>query len=86
MLCKFEEALFLIVRFFKHPVNWSHFALYKQALEIFEKSLGPDHLNVAETLENYALLLRKNGRDKEAGGLDPRAKAIRDKYQQEDPL
>jgi len=41
--------------------------------------MGPNHLNVAETLEQYALLLRKIDRDDEAKKLEARAKEIRKK-------
>jgi hypothetical protein len=41
--------------------------------------MGPDHLNVAETLEQYARLLRKVDRVSEAESLEALAKTIRDK-------
>jgi tetratricopeptide (TPR) repeat protein len=53
--------------------------LFKRALAIKEKALGPEHLSVATTLENYAALLRKTNREVEAIKLEARAKAIRDK-------
>ena len=52
---------------------------YKRALAIIEKALGPEHPDVAQSLENYAALLRKTGRDDEAVKLEARAKAIRAK-------
>ena len=39
--------------------------LYLRALAIMEKALGPDHPNVATTLETYAALLRTMRRDSE---------------------
>ncbi len=53
--------------------------LYKRALAIREKSLGPDHPDVARNLENYAELLLKTNRKTEAARLEARAKAIRAK-------
>ena len=56
--------------------------LYQRALAIWEKALGPEHLNVAQSLENYADLLRKTGRADEAAELEARAQAIRAKIAQ----
>jgi hypothetical protein len=53
--------------------------LYKQALAIREHVLGPDHLDVAETLEAYANLLERTGREAEAKLLTSRARVIRAK-------
>ena len=39
--------------------------LYKRSLAIDEKALGPDHPNVAISLENYAVLLRATKREAE---------------------
>ena len=62
-------------------VKQNHYAkaepLYQQALEIYEKALGPDHLGLVTTLENYATLLYKTKRDTEATTLETRAQAIR---------
>ncbi len=41
--------------------------------------MGPEHPHVAQSLENYAALLRKTGRSAEASKLEARAKAIRAK-------
>jgi hypothetical protein len=38
-------------------------------------ALGPEHPHVATSLENYAALLRKAGRDDEATMMEGRAKA-----------
>ncbi len=45
------------------------------------RTLGPEHPNVAQSLENYAALLRKTGRADEAAEMEARAKAIRAKYE-----
>ncbi len=57
--------------------------LYKRALAITEKTLGPEHPHVSMALENYAALLRKTGRDAEAKRLEARAKAMRAKHAKE---
>ena len=58
-------------------------AQYKRALAIREKALGPDDPLVAQSLENYAALLRKiGGREEEAAKMEARAKAIRAKHAQ----
>jgi hypothetical protein len=53
--------------------------LFKRALAILEKALGPEHPNVATVLENRASLLRNMGRPEEAPALEARAMAIRAK-------
>ncbi len=53
--------------------------LFKRALAIVEKALGPEHPNVATSLENYAALLRQTGRSTEATKMEASAKAIRAK-------
>ena len=57
--------------------------LFQRALAIREKALGPDHPNVALSLENYAALLRETGRGAEANKLEARAKAIRARHAQD---
>jgi hypothetical protein len=42
-----------------------------------EKSLCPEHLDLATCLENYALCLRAIDRSQEAEPLETRAQAIR---------
>ena len=54
-------------------------ALYHRSLAIREKALGPEHPDVAQSLENYADLLRETGRGAEAAKMEARAKAIRAK-------
>ncbi len=51
------------------------------SLAIVEKALGPEHPDVAQSLENYAALLRQTARADEAKRMEARAKAIRAKYQ-----
>ncbi len=53
--------------------------LYKQALAVREKALGPEHPHVAMTLENYAALLRETEREDKAEEMEARAIAIRAK-------
>ncbi len=55
--------------------------LYQRSLAILEKTLGPEHPNVALSLENYAALLRKTKREDKAEGMEARARAIRVKYE-----
>ena len=45
------------------------------------KTLDPEYPNVGTSLENYAALLRKTGRDAEATRMEARAKAIRAKFE-----
>ena len=53
--------------------------LYRRSLAILEKALGPEHPDVAESLVNYAELLRETGREDKAEEMEARAKAIRAK-------
>ncbi len=53
----------------------------ERSLAIREKALGPEHPDVATSLENYAALLRATGRSAEAGKMEARAKEIRAKYE-----
>ena len=59
--------------------------LYRRALSVLTKALGPDHPNVATLLGNYAELLRKLHRDSEAEKMEARAQAIRARHAQENP-
>ena len=54
-------------------------ALYKRALAITEKALGPDHPDVGALLNNIAGLYRAQGRFSEAEPLYQRALAITEK-------
>ncbi len=51
--------------------------LLNRALAIYEKALGPDHPDVATSLENLAALYRATKRDEEAETLEQRAARIR---------
>ena len=51
--------------------------LLKRSLAIAEKALGPDHPNVATSLENMAVLYRETGRVKAGQELEKRVLAIR---------
>ena len=57
--------------------------LYKRALAIRQKVLGPEHSDVATSLENYAILLRKMDRLEEAARLESGANAIRRNLEKE---
>jgi tetratricopeptide (TPR) repeat protein len=46
--------------------------LYQRALRIREQALGPDHPRTREVVWNYAILLRKMGRESEATQLEAR--------------
>jgi tetratricopeptide (TPR) repeat protein len=51
--------------------------LYKRALEILEKALGPEHFRVGQVLSNMAERSRKMGKNDEAERLEARAAKIR---------
>ena len=51
----------------------------KRSLAITEKALGPDHLDLMQSLDNLAALYETQGRYAEAEPLRRRALAIRDK-------
>ena len=53
--------------------------LHKRALVIYEKAFGPDHPNVAASLDGLARLCRAQGRYDAAEPLCKRALAIREK-------
>ena len=46
----------------------------ERSLAIQEKALGPEHPDVATSLENYAALLRETGRTAEADKMEARAR------------
>ncbi len=60
--------------------------LLQRTLAIVEKALGPEHPHVATSLENYAAMLRKTGRGDEAAKMEARAKAIRAKHAEQNPV
>ncbi len=45
-----------------------------------EKPLGPEHPRVAQSLENYATLLRETGRENKPEEMEARAHTIRAKH------
>jgi tetratricopeptide (TPR) repeat protein len=53
--------------------------LYQKALAIREQALGPGHPAIATTLEHYAILLHKTGKENQACVFEGRAQAIRAK-------
>lgn len=57
--------------------------LYQRALAIYEKTLGPQHPDVADVLEDYARLLRETGRNEEGQQMEQRATEIRARAPQE---
>ena len=59
--------------------------LQQRALAIREKTLGPEHPLVAQSLENYAAVLRKNGRDERAAMMEAHAKTIWAKHVGQNP-
>ena len=65
--------------------------LYRRSLVIREKALGPEHPDVAQSLENYAALLRKLKPIRsllpwsEVAKMEARAKAIRSKHAEKNP-
>ncbi len=60
--------------------------LYQRALAVLEKAFGPEHPKLAVSLGNYAIVLRGTGRDDLATTVDLRAKAIRAKYTEQNPV
>ncbi len=60
--------------------------LYQRSLAIREKALGPQHPEVVTSLENYATLPRETERENKAEELEARAKAIRAKHAEQNPV
>ena len=58
---------------------------YERALVIVKSTLGPEQPDVAENLENEAVLLRDTERNEEAAEMETRADAIRVKHDGENP-
>ncbi len=50
-----------------------------------EKALGPDHSDVATSLNNLAVLYDAQGRYAEANKMEARVKPIRAKHAEENP-
>lgn len=55
----------------------------QRALTLLERTLGPEHPNLAAALDNYADLLRKMQHKAEAETAEARAKAIWAKHKRE---
>ena len=53
--------------------------LYKRSLQIREKTLGPEHINVAVVCENLGKLYSQIGKKDKAEKLKARARKIRSK-------
>ena len=53
--------------------------LYKRVVAIREKNLGPEHPDVAQSLDAYAALLRQAGQKADAEKMEARARKIRAK-------
>ena len=49
--------------------------LYRRALEISEKALGPEHPQTTQILKSYSAFLRERGRPEEAEELERRSGA-----------
>lgn len=58
-------------------------ALYRYALAVRERVLGPEDPDVASSLDDYAAFLNKTNRQAEAGQMEARAKAIRAKQERQ---
>jgi tetratricopeptide (TPR) repeat protein len=50
--------------------------LLERSLKLRQEKLGPDHADIADTLRDYAKLLRKLGRNADAETMYAQAKAI----------
>ncbi len=59
--------------------------LFRRALAIRKQALGPNHPDVATSLENYASLLWETGRGARAASMEARATAIRAENAKENP-
>jgi TonB family protein len=60
--------------------------LYLRAIAIDVKALGTEHPDLAAHLENYAVLLRKMNRHREAENIEVLAKGILARHAQDRPL
>lgn len=60
--------------------------LYQRTLSILIQAFGSQHRAVAQTLEHYAMLLRKSSRSTEAAHLEERIRTIRKKWQEDELL
>ncbi len=60
--------------------------LLERVLALLETRFGPDQPDVAQRFENYAAMLRKSGRSRVAAKMEGRAKAIRARHAQDNPV
>jgi hypothetical protein len=51
--------------------------LYRESVDIFEKTLPPNHPHIHASLSRLASLLREMGRDAEAEELETRLEAVK---------
>jgi len=70
----------------RSAVHFKRRATIQERPASWEGTLGPEHPELATSLENYAVLLRETGRREEAAEMEARAKAIRAKHAQENPV
>jgi tetratricopeptide (TPR) repeat protein len=56
--------------------------LFRRALDLHEEARLPDKLDWADSLEQFALLLRRSGREAEAADWEARTRAIRRHWQE----
>jgi tetratricopeptide (TPR) repeat protein len=52
-------------------------ASFKEALDVYDKAIGAPHPDIADVLDQYAVVLMSTGRAAEAGKMQARAKAMR---------
>lgn len=58
--------------------------VFARAIGIWERTLGPAHPDLAGCLLNYAAVLRKLHRAKEASQVEARAKQVKEAHQREE--
>ena len=59
--------------------------LYIRAITIWEQSIGPEHPDVTGCLLNYAAVLKKVHRNKEAGQLEAKARQAQALHDRDNP-
>ena len=76
------ENLKYLVEIYSYQENYTEAEiLCQRALTICEKTLGPDHPDMAFILDDYDKLLRKTKRKREAVKFERRAKILRARLQ-----
>ncbi len=58
---------------------------YRRAIGIWERALGPAHPDLAACLLNYAAVLRKDHRKKDAAQVEARARESRAMHDRDEP-